>query len=233
MKTKRLIAISPILFIAGVFLSCKKSNDRKPDCRITTIAPVPTGSSYHITYNAEGKIRRLVFNSTLTNYEYNGNTVTATNEDSGSFRSRRIITLNEAGMAINVRTEQNISGTDWINDSYEYNGEELIRSTNTSSTGNKPSVTTYVWSGHNLVSGTVDSTTTVFDYYQDKPRTDGDYFSLIKTLLGYDIYRPKNLLRSIDGTVFEYDFDPDGKISTLTLNSGGNFTSLDYEYQCN
>lgn len=233
MKTIRLPAITAVLLIAGVFPGCKKTNDSKPDCKIITIAPVPTGSSYHITYNAEGKIRRLVYNSSLVNYEYNGNTVTATSEDSGSFRSRKIISLNEAGLAINVRTEQNITGTDWVNDFYEYNGEELTRSTNTSSTGSKPTITNYVWSGHNLVSGTVDSSTTVFDYYPDKPRSDGDYFSLIKTLLGYDVFRPKNLVKSVDGTVFEYDFNSDGKITSLTLNSGGNSIFLDYEYQCN
>jgi hypothetical protein len=51
-------------------------------------------------------------------------------------------------------------------------------------------------------------------------------------LQGYEIYRNKNLLKTIAGTSLNYEFGTDGKISSLSATTGANETFINYEYQC-
>lgn len=214
-----------ILFCFG----CKKSNNNiASPCRLISVI-TSTNDTFHIVYNNEGKINSVTFKSIISNYTYSGNTTTIIKVIDGLYSGRTVITNNTIGLAINVKTELDASGSDWINTTYEYNGEELFRSTRTNSDGGTPSVTTYEWINSNLVSMTTGSTTDRMEYFTDKPSQEGDYFSLVDFIQGYDIFRTKNLIKSIFGEVILYEFRADKKISSLTTESG---ITVRYDYEC-
>jgi hypothetical protein len=234
MKTfKILITTTLVLGITGIFNGCKKDTDIKPVCRIINVSFNPSGGPFNLSYNSDGKISRAITGTNVTTYTYTGNTTIVTLFDAGTFNNKKIITMNAAGLATNIRTENNIAGTDWLNDAFEYNGEEISRSTHTASTGGSPTITTYTWSNHNLVSETLGSITTTYDYYTDKPRQNGDFLSLLQLIGGYEVYRNKNLLKSFNGTIFTYNVGTDGNISSAELTSGSSVSFIDYQYQCN
>ncbi|MBS1597887.1 MAG: hypothetical protein JST75_06660 [Bacteroidetes bacterium] len=233
---KRIKTFATAIFILSfaTFNACKKNNDKKPDCKINSItSPNSPGQQNTFSYDANGKLSRFISAGNFTSYSYSGNTTTVTALDSGKFSSRTTIVSNDAGLAIDVRTEGDEAGTQWTNGYYEYNGDELIKSTTTSSGGGAAVVTTYTWSNHNMVSSLTDTTTTIFGYYTDKPVQNGDYFRLVQLIQGYEIVRNKNLLKSVSGSILAYDFGKDGNISTLSVTSGTSSTFLDFGYQCN
>src|SRR5258708_36720762 len=123
MKTKKiLISVILLLAIAATFSGCKKSDDKKPTCRIITATPVPGTDAIHFSYNSAGKLDRIVSASTIILFDYTGNTSTVTTLNGGTFSSKKIVTINAVGLATNVRVENNISGTNWSNTSFNYNG---------------------------------------------------------------------------------------------------------------
>lgn len=215
-----------IIFCYG----CKKdSNDITNTCRLISVITPSANDTFHISYNNEGKINSVTFKTIVSNFFYSGNTTTITKVINGLYSGRTVVTNNANGLAINVKTEFNAAGTEWTNTTYEYNGEELFRSTSTHSGGGEPSVTAYAWINHNLVSMTTGSTTEIMEYYTDKPSQEGDYFSLLDFLQGYDIYRTKNLLKSIYGEELTYEFRADKKISSFSSNS---VIAIRYDYEC-
>ena len=233
MKTLRtLISLVTVLAITGILSQCKKRNDKKPSCQIITATFAPNVSTFHLTYNLEGKPSRVVSNIIDMSFEYSAGSVIIVTFQSGNFQSKTIATLNKDGLATNVRTENDTLGTSWSNTLYEYNGQKLSKSTLTSSTGGRPVVSTYTWDNQNLVLLTMDTTSQTLGYYIDKPRQTGDYLLLAQQLQGYEIYRSKNLLKKIDGTSLNYEFGTDGKINSFTATTGANEIFVNYEYQC-
>jgi hypothetical protein len=232
MKTQKTLFFAACgIIIALSVTSCKKNIEKK-DCRISVFAG--TGANDTVLYNNEGKISSIVNGLSRINYSYADNKVTGTAFDAtGAFSYKTMATLNSAGLITNLRTEYNASGTQWGNIVYEYNGEELSQSTNTSSTGGTPSITTYRWLNHNIVSETTGANTTPWTFYTDKPRKDGDYLWLLKINYGGDILRTANLLKSFGTTNFSYEFDSDGKISSMGVSDGGSSQTITYEYTCN
>jgi hypothetical protein len=237
MKTFRLTTMTSLLVILA-FTACKKDKDekKKPTCRIITITPSPSGNSFNISYNSEGKISTMSTGNDITTFAYSGNTIIGTTTTSGTFSSKKIITLNSNGLATNVKTEFNTSGTNWSNDVYEYSGTELIKATNTSSGGGSPSISTVTWSNGNLVSISSGSSVSTIDYFTDKPAQTGDYLDIAQLVGGFQIYRTKNAIKSLFSgstiTSFNYNFDADGKITSLTASGGTNIT-YSYQHQCN
>ncbi len=222
-----------ICTIAGLQSGCKKNNDKKANCRISSASSTTAGNAYLFLYNNENKLIRTSLGSSVITYDYSGNTTTVTNLDSGKFLNKSIVTNNADGLAINVRTETNTNGSEWSNTFYEYTGTELAKSTFTSSAGGSATVSTYVWTNGNLVSSKTDTTISTLDYYTDKPRQPGDFLSLVQVIQGYEIYRTRNLLKTASGTNLIYIFGTDGKIISLEAVSGTSTTILDYQYQCN
>ncbi|MDP4265753.1 MAG: hypothetical protein Q8941_24760 [Bacteroidota bacterium] len=234
MKTFSLFLLAILMLImTGIFTGCKKSNDKKTSCKISTITPVPTGTALQLSYNSEGRLSRVVSGTSVLTYEYTDNTTIVTALNADTLNSKTIVNLNPAGLAINVRVETDASGANWNNTFYEYNEDELAKSTFTISTGGRPVISTYGWSNHNMVSSTTDTTTTNYGYYTDKPRQSGDYLDLVQQLQGYEIYRTKNLVKSISSAVITYEFGSDGKINSLQATTGTTSSFLDYQYQCN
>ncbi len=80
---------------------------------------------------------------------------------------------------------------------------------------------------------TAGPTTTVYDYYTDKPEQSGDYFSFFQSIQGGETIRNKNLVKSATGVAFNYAFDADGNISSLELAGTNSVAVLTYTYQCN
>jgi hypothetical protein len=84
-----------------------------------------------------------------------------------------------------------------------------------------------------MVAAISGTTSTTLDYYTDRSRQKGDYLYLAQYLQGFEVYRNKNMVKSISTTRFSYDFDADGKVTSVTISSGGSTSFLDYQYQCN
>lgn len=233
MKTlKTLITLAIVLATTGILTQCKKSNEKKASCQIITVTPAPNGNPFYFTYNPDGKPNRVESSLITMTYEYTADSAIIVGFSSGNFQFKTIATLNNVGLATNVRTELDTLGTTWSNTLYEYNGQELSKSTLTSSTGGRPVVSTYTWDNQNLVLIVTDTISHVLGYYLDKPLQTGDYFLLVQQLQGYDIYRNKNLLKKIDGTSLNYEFGTDGKINSLSATTGANENFINYEYQC-
>lgn len=220
------------------FTGCKKDKDekKKPTCRIITIIPSPSGNTFNVNYNSDGKISSISTGNDITNFAYSSNTIIAITTTSGSFSSKKIITLNSNGLATNVKTEFNTTGTNWNNDAYEYSGTELIKATSTSSSGGTPTISTLAWSNGNLISTTSGSSVSTIDYFTDKPAQTGDYLDIAQLVGGFQIYRTKNAIKSLSTgsgiTNFNYNFDADGKITSLTASGSSNAT-YSYQHQCN
>ena len=232
MKTLRtLIAMAMVLTVSGILTQCKKSNDNKTSCQIITATPVP-GTPLHLTYNSEGKLSRVVSGISVFTYDYSAGSTIILESESDNFTSKTTATLNSDGLATNVRTENDTTGAIWSNTFYEYNGQELTRSTFTSSAGGRPIISTFTWANQNLATLTTDTTTEIFGYYTDKPVQTGDYFLLVDDLQGYTLYRNKNLLKSVASSVLIYQFGTDGKINSFSATTGTNESFIYYEYQC-
>ncbi|HEX4849436.1 MAG TPA: hypothetical protein VFV08_01455 [Puia sp.] len=223
MKTlKKLINWTIVFSLTGILTQCNKSTAKKTSCQIITVTPAPNGTPFHLTYNSDGKPIRVESQDFLMIYEYNTSSTTISSFSGGNFQAKTVATLNSDGLATNVRTDLDSLGTNWSNIIYEYNGQELSRSTQTSSTNGRPVVSTYTWSNQNLVLIVTDTTSETLGYYLDKPVQAGDYFLLVQQLQGYDLYRNKNLLKSLDATSLNYQFGSDGKINSLSATTGAN-----------
>jgi hypothetical protein len=234
--------MNKLIIMAAIFsaiiASCKKDETPKQTCRIITATRDISGmnSTFNLTYNSEGKLSSVTEGKKTSVYVYGGNTVIVNTTSDGLFYSKRIITLNTNGLASNSRTENDITGADWDNSSYEYNGTEILKTTYTVSAGGAPTIETYKWNGGNIVSLTSGSTTYTLEYFTDKPSQPGDYFYFTELISGYYILKAKNALKSIitgaDITNFDYNFDADGKITSFICTGGSSYTQT-YQYQCN
>ncbi|HET7119288.1 MAG TPA: hypothetical protein VFI29_22525 [Hanamia sp.] len=241
MKPMKLFTnLSVALICIALFTGCKK--DSKPtqppqsSCKITTIA-VSGANAVSIAYNNDGTVSTITSGTGITSYVYSGNTITETTMNSGQFDTKAIITKNGDGLATNVRTEYSADGTDWDNEAYEYNGTQVIKLTYTSSNGGSSDISTFQWSGGNLVSVIDTGDTTKIDYFTDKLSQGADYLSLSQFIQGYEVFRNKNILKSItngtDVTNVTYTYDTDGKITSLTENDGTDTYNYSFQYQCN
>lgn len=226
-----LLGLGTIIFFAG----CKKDDPgtTQPKCKITSI--VAGSNSATVTYNTDGTIASVTFGSVVTTYSYNGNVITETITSSGQTLGKLTVTVNSAGLATNVKTE--IQGGEWDNEAHEYNGNQISRSTYTSSDGGDAEITTYQWSGGNMVSINDDGDITTIDYYTDKPTQQGDYLFILQLLQGYTIFKSNNMVKSAtdgtDVTNITYTFDSDGKVTSFTEDDGSDQTAYGLSYQCN
>lgn len=235
---KHLRIITVALLVTSILFSCKKdSTPAKPACRIITVSR--TGYDLvNLSYNSEEKLSSVSEGTYTTSLVYSGNTIIATTTQAGvAYSQKKIITLNSNGLASNVRTEiTNHTGTTtWENIVYEYSGNELIKSTQTSSVGGAPAITTCTWSGGNLITGVSGPTSITFSYYTDKP-AQGDYLFLSALQQGYPIIRNKNAVKSLfsgsDILNFAYTYDSDGKVTSIIITGSASET-ITYQYQCN
>ncbi|MGN6292534.1 MAG: hypothetical protein ACTHMV_07290 [Chitinophagaceae bacterium] len=246
---KTLIALIAALFLVTV--GCKKDKENKPECRIISMTS-STGEDYVFTYNAEGKLVSTAMDGTSTiNFTYSGNTVTSLYV-SGSYYNKTTYTINSNGQVSHSRTEYNTAGTNWAERVFQYTGTQVTKETLTKN-GGFTSVRTYQWSNGNLQSISINNSDNstqalVYEYYLDKPYQQGDILDWDRLMSGVEIFRSKNLLKkytstyqeNITGTPipvteitnYSYEFDRDGKITSMTSSYAGNNQTYQYQYEC-
>lgn len=236
----RLILLIPVLFMAGA--GCKKNSDdeKEPTCRISRITDVLTGLSHTVTYNTEGNyqtVKREDGKHTIS-FEYVGNTIISQIFDANNKLTRKAtMVLNSKGMVwIQMGELFDAAGNITTNWSYiyEYNGEQLIKSTY-NIIGTTPRVSTYTWSGGDNTEVTDDvGRKTYYEYYTDKADQQGNYWNLRMLYLGVDqqlITRTKSLFKGFTGyDQFTYEFDSKGYITSMSEDGQLRYT---LQYACN
>jgi len=234
MKKRKLFSTALVsLFIISAFISCKKNGPTpKPNCKI--VAEIAGNKAISFAYNAEGKLR-LISGATTDKFTYNGNIIIITNSTGATINTISTVTLNANGLASNVSVV-NAAGSNLSNTAFEYNGNELSKSTLTNPGG--VDIITYNWSGENIVSSQEGSTITLFDYLPDKPAQSGDFWGMLSLAKGFETIKTKNVLKSFttpgSTTTINYTFDADGKITGLTgIGNGTILLALTYQYECN
>ena len=226
------------MFSTLLFCACKKSNsDGKNNCRIITVS-YPGGIAYNFTYNADNKLSTVTYGNYATSFAYNGNSIVSTTLYSGVFNKKETITLNANGLAANVKLEPGPSGQTWGNLLYEYNGEQLIKRTFTSSSAGTPEVLTYNWTNGNNTSLYINgSLFNNYEYYTDKEAQTGDISIIQQFVKGYQSIKNKNLTKTTiysNGSKenYTYSFDDAGKIAAATSQFGATIQNYNYQYQC-
>jgi hypothetical protein len=219
--------------MAGAFTGCKKNKDKRTVCRIVSLKSGASGDMSELSYDQQGRISRIVSGDLLRTYFYDADSVIATSASAGTVSDRKVIKVNALGLAVSIYSETYGTQPSWSNAVNEYDGDKLIKTTSTSSNQMEPVINTYQWSQHNITASISGTDTTRFSYYLDKPIQEGDYFSLLQKEEGYEIFRNQNLLKTYAGSNLVYEFNSEGRISSLQLTSAGSISILDYEYQCN
>jgi len=229
-----------LFMVAIMVVSCSKDDDNPPEtepqaeasCHIISTSG---GLVINMTYDETGRLKTLVNGTKKTTYFYTDNQTISATLDNGEFEEKKIMTFNENGQMVNLRIEFNQSGTEWNNEVYEYNGEQIIKSTRTSYTGSPPSVHTYVWSNGNMVTQIYnDGGSAHFEYYLDELVRPGDFFHTTYLLIfGVNPIKNTNLTKSTnfdgDEDIYTYEFDDEGKITSLILPGSG---QINYNYEC-
>jgi hypothetical protein len=234
---RKIVLIAGVVLAGtGIFFGCKKNAGKSSNCRIVSIIDAKDSLREDFTYDSKGRISVKVSGQQVYTYDYGDNSVTITYLNAGTLFSTTTATLNQSGLAVNIRQESTQTGVAWFNYLNEYNGDELVRSTVTAADGRPAQITTYQWTDGNMTSSITGKDTAVFTYYLDKPRQQGDYLSLSALVNGYEQVRSKNLIKGIGNGTAVYGFDPDGKITALdiTLDAASGGIEIDYQlqYQC-
>jgi hypothetical protein len=226
-----------------LMLSCSKKGDKNAGCRIVTAMHVTAfgNTIYTLTYSDEDKLSGLaatggaVFNKA---FSYNGNTtIVNTTNETGDFMSRDSITVNDKGRVVNMRNFITQNGSEWINYSFTYSGDDLVAVEQTRQPAEPPVSGVGNSLNGNLLSLSSATASTIFEYYLDKKVQQGDYldFSLVLQF-GAGIYPHKNLIKTISTgatiTNFTYEFNSDGLISKVAINNGSTIQTVTYQYKC-
>ncbi|WP_036381537.1 hypothetical protein [Muricauda sp. MAR_2010_75] len=208
------------------------------NCKIVSMLG-DNGTVTNITYDGEGKIVSLANGDVQRTYVHTGNTIVASEIVQGNFSSKTIISLNESGLPTDILIELDEAGTNWINQAFGYNGAYISQAVQTDPSGGPSVVVLYEWEGGNLVSQTNGNDTTVLEYFEEHDLQQGDFLNLqyYLTFGHYPLYQNQNLIKSIDygnGSVFVFDyaFDGDGNISTITQTSNSGTVNFNLQYQC-
>ncbi|OJV53531.1 MAG: hypothetical protein BGO31_01290 [Bacteroidetes bacterium 43-16] len=226
--------VYPALLLAGALAltsSCNKKNNTP--AKVCKIQRVTSGTeSYLFSYDDQFRISKMESQNRIANFSYNGNQQTILTTSSGSFSNKRIITTNDAGLTLNVRSESNTAGTVWTNEAYNYNGNQVSTIVATNSTGLSTSTTNYIWSSDGNLSSIVNpsGTITELSYYTDKEYREGDYLNVLNLVQnGHNFIRNKNLVKTLSASnTISYEFDTENKVNSINVNS----SSVQLEYTC-
>jgi hypothetical protein len=238
MKKTNRTAVFLCLFICCI--SCKKNNEDNStalSCKIITSIGGP--ETFHFTYD-EGRLSTLHIAPTKLKmtYTYEGNITHVLVEFNGKFQSKYTFTNNSQGFTTNMRWYTDEAGTEWNNQSIEYNGTQIAKMLYTSSNPNSPVVAVkYTWKNGNLFSQESGNNIIYFEYYTDKPAVAGEWRKYNELTEGYHLYDNKNCTKSMkvggEVTNFTYEYDASGKIVKMTILEPGNAESaVQYEYSC-
>jgi len=224
------------LFFSGILTGCKKDHPEKPECKIITCtADIGT---WHFTYNTDGTMASVLEMpaNQISNYTYSGNIATIVTTKAGTFVKKKIITSNSEGLTVNVRIESNISGSNWTNESHQYNGTQLTKTVMTTSAGTGTVIAEYAWENGNMSQSTLNGNTNHYTYYTDKELQPGEYRHLSELINGEHKYNIRNLTRTSEAggetSTISYVFDEQGKIISFTVSSASAPLNIQYQYEC-
>ncbi len=210
--------------------SCKKKNTAKS--QVCKIQRVTSGTeSYIFSYDDQFRIWKIESPTRTVNYSYNGLQYTILTTSSGSFMNKQIGTTNDAGLLLNLKTENNASGSEWTNDALNYNGTQVSSVVSTYSNGDPSKTTNYIWSPDGNLASIVPPSgpAATLSYYTDQPFKEGDYINVLMTLqFGNNYIRNKNLVKSLSSTNITYTFDADQKVSAFNIDT----SLIKLEYTC-
>lgn len=242
---KTLIFLSLIIFL--IITGCKKTTEKKSECRIGKI--ITPFSTEIFNYDTQGRILSVNEGNSTVTFTYKEDSIIR----QGTWKS--VYALNANGLLAFERREYNSSGTQWERRTYEYDGMQIKKMTSNSYSGNF--VRTYIWNNGNLMSehtlGANYSQLIQYEYYTDKPYRTGDIHSWDLLENGVEFIHNKNLLKKYTSTYidnsptnptpgvpetetanYSYAFDNDGKIKSITaIENNSEPTVYTYEYHCN
>jgi hypothetical protein len=238
--------LSFLLFIAAVFMECKKDNgSQQTECnKITAI------NGNQLEYDAQGRL--VKFNSTGSDYvtvSYENNDKTIVENFSGGFS--RKTQLDNKRLPLNVlfydMAGKLSSGSTTVRDANGYK-TQVIFATYASNGGVAKTevinfVNTYDTDGNQIKqvlkeTGRADY---VKDYVYDKSKPSIKFVFSGVSLLYDDDPQPKNMLtkerdNGVDGWVYTYTTDAKGRITynkVTGLISGSNGSEATITYKCN
>lgn len=238
--------LSFLLFIAAVFMGCKKDNGTKQtECnKITAI------NGNQLEYDAQGRL--IKFNTTGSDYvtvSYENNDKTIVENFSGGFSRKS--QLDNKRLPLNVlfydKAGKLSSGSTTVRDANGYK-TQVIFATYASNGGVAKTqvinyVNTYDTDGNQIkqVMKETGRADYVRDYVYDKSKPSIKFIFSGVSLLYDDDPQPKNMLtkernNGIDGFVYTYTTDAKGRVTynkVTGLVSGSNGSEATITYQCN
>ena len=174
-------------------------------------------------YNSSG----VATNVLTLDYSYpNVNSVVISGTDKYGFVLKSAISLNDKKLATLVRLESDQTGTNWEETAYEYNGEQLVKSKTTRSTGLETEYG-YEWSNGNMIRQFTfinNATQVEWEYHTDQPRRKIDAI-VLSDLASYswEAVRNKHQVKGIKGSrTYTYTYDGNDETNKMTdflLNS--------------
>ncbi|MBS1606530.1 MAG: hypothetical protein JST42_27990 [Bacteroidetes bacterium] len=238
---------------AIALFSCKKHNDAAPKtCRIVT----EYDTIYGFSNTGQAGMGTFAFEY---EYDYKGRIVHMSTLPPDTDIISKVWTYGPHYMYVYPGAYQSSTDTIYQDDSsrvtkivtYEPNDNitttlftydaagQLATKTQKTNSSNDQLVITYSWSDGDMISEKDNSGhTTTHSYFTDRPATAAD--PTVRNDLsryGVSIIRNKHLIKSSDFgnggyTNYNYTFDKDGRVATVTSASGAYFGKVAYVYDC-
>lgn len=245
MKTQKLtceiISVMFILFASG----CKKDNTTNSPtppvkaCKITS-ATRKSGSSsvtYTLSYDDSGRVSTVAYNGSdayTKHFSYDGKKIYVYTE-AGVNSSTDTIMLNSAGSITNIKeTVPNAV----YNSVYTYDANGVLIHSSTQQDSYPPVTLDYTFNNGDLLylAGS-DGSKDTLSFYSDKPVVIGEPEQFHQlSYFGACYYKNKHLQKTLDSDpyhfTFSYNFDSDGKITSVISNYGATADTLSYTYTC-
>src|ERR1700743_1766935 len=103
MKTRTIKSFVTYLLLAIAIISftnCSKNDSapQKPKQTCNIITVVENNTTYNISYNNNGQISKVAYDTYVSDFTYGGNVIIVNTTNSGNFSSKRTITLNDKGL---------------------------------------------------------------------------------------------------------------------------------------
>lgn len=242
-----------LVLLTGLLSGGCSKHDTKPrnsNCHIQSVTLAIDSSSTFLTYYADGKLKTKTISvqpvniTTTDTYTYTGDTMIETVMEriiDSYFFSKTTIQFNADGLPLNYLEVQDTAGSIWTKCDYIYDGSQLNKINYTDFTGMTQTYT-YNWSDGNIISEITPFDTLYFDYYTDRPNSEGagieySLFSregIVREWYYLPFLQNKNLIKSISGaTKYSYDFDATGKITSTAIRRRDTLVGVvKYQYEC-
>lgn len=232
-----LIVGSLCLFLSP---SCSRKSSPAQNCLIATVTDQngTNATTYNFTYNNAGQILTEKYSTGgfayTREFTYSGNTEIMTTLG-GPAPVIDSITLNSDGL---IESDYYSEAYNRIVTIYTYSGAEVQTMITSANDGLTPDTTTYVWTNGDLTSSTLSGSGTTFYTYYTTTSEPGDYWSVIQLINngGYFLKTVHQLASNQIGSTIgsiNYNYDNTGKVTLVSVTTGGFVETYSYKYACN